>query len=64
MNSATGAITVISVGSDSPVMNRKTRSVWPLAVTRSSSRSACVTQIVPVSPIRQARKAPSAILNM
>ena len=49
MNRATGAITTTSVGSDRPVTNRKTSRVWPLAVTRSSSRSACVSQIVPVS---------------
>ena len=64
MNSATGAITTTSVGSDSPVMNRNTSTVWPLAVIRSSSRSACVTQIVPVRPTRQARNAPSAMRKM
>ncbi|KIU37023.1 hypothetical protein SR39_03060 [Methylobacterium radiotolerans] len=64
MNSATGAMTTTRVGSDRPVTKRKTSSVWPLAVTRSSSRRACVSQMVPVSPIRQARVAPRAIRKM
>ncbi len=64
MNRATGAMTTTSVGSDRAVTKRKTRSVCPLAVTRSSSRSAWVIQIVPVSPTRQASVAPAAIRKM
>jgi hypothetical protein len=64
MNSATGAITVSSVGRESAVTARKTNSVWPLPVSRSSWRSAWVIQITAVSPRRQARKALPAILRM
>lgn len=61
MNRATGAITVMSAGSDSSVTMRNTKSVWPLPVSRSSSFSNCVIQMTAVSPSRQARNAPAVI---
>jgi hypothetical protein len=64
MNRATGAMTVIRAGSERPVTVRKTITVWPLLVRRSSSRRTCVIQITPVSPKRQARNAPEVIRRM
>ncbi len=64
MNRATGAIPAISAGSESSVTVKKITTVWPLPVTRSTSRSACVTQITLVSPIRRTMAATAAIFRM
>ena len=48
-NSAIGAMTRNSSGSDRPVTTKNTITVCPLEVSRSNSRNAWVTQMTPVS---------------
>jgi hypothetical protein len=63
-NKAIGATMASSVGSDRRLKKKKTRMLWPWPVIRSSSRSACVTQITAVSARQIARKAAQTVLKM
>ena len=63
MNTATGAMMVISAGIDRLVTARNVRIVWRLAVSRSNSRKACVIQITAVNENRVARKAIATVLK-
>ena len=64
MNNAIGAITITSAGMLSAVTPRKVSSDWPLVVSRSNSRSACVIQMTEVKPPRLTRNAEREIRKM
>ena len=63
MNNAIGAMIMTSDGTPSPVTARKVMRDWPLVVSRSNSRSACVIQIMKVSTPRADRNAQNVRRN-